>query len=571
MVTLFLLVFCFSFVNYILPDSCVLPSEKYETMDIPPTTHDLIKQESDKKESETLHKIENVVKKVTNKNELKVESKSHKKNNFRLENKKIDSVYQASGAGSIWEALKNPLLEREIRKRLDEQHNDLAKIDKKVSLTLKKANIKTVFNQISKMTGVKILVDQDICVDVENIDLNDVSLLAVIKLIISSNNPPLAVVKDCDVWRITKLATAIDMFKFLSQQTLENDYLHESFTIANAKWEDSFKKRIESLWNGIVGEKDKSDKAKNYLVLEDNTHKILFKGRTDQVAIFKKFLKEIDVEVPQVKIDIRVILASKDFEDSIGFDWSGYYDRRLEVKRTDFVGMGAKESPSDSNPFQNAINWSMNFVPGLSYFKGSDAKIRLPFLFGNKNFDWNRWNIIINAAENKGEVKTVIKPTLLVNNEEWAEILVGQEMPHETKIAETVEGQPSNISTTQYKDIGIKIKIKSMVVPRNDAVFMDIFVENSHLRKSKFDFKTLPSQEKEGFNYMIETSRSKNRVLLKSGHTTLISGLISNSEEKVKTGVPFLQDLPGLGWLFQGNTKASFDKQLLIFITPTVV
>lgn len=563
--------FCLSFINNILSDSYVLPTEKYEEMDIPPRIHDLIKKENDKKDAETLHKIKDVVEKIANKNNIKSDNKKNKKDKSNYENKREGLGYQSSGSNVIWDALKNPLLEREIRKRLEEQYNDLAKVDKKVSLRLKKANIKTVFNQISKMTDVKILVDQDICGDVENIDLNEVSLLAVVRLIISSNNPPLAVVKDCDVWRITKLVTAIDMFKFLSQQALENDYLYECFTVLNAKWEDAFKKRIEALWNGIVGEKDKNDKSKNYLVLEDNTHKILFKGRTDQVTTFKKFLKEIDVEIPQVKIDIRVILASKDFEDSIGFDWSGYYDRRHEVKRTDFVGMGANEVPNPSNPFQNAINWSMNFVPGLSYFKGSDARIRLPFLFGNKNFDWNRWNIIINAAENKGEVKTVIKPTLLVNNDEWAEILVGQEMPHETKIAETVEGQPSNISTTQYKDIGIKIKIKSLVVPSNDAVFMDIFVENSHLRKSKFDFKTLPSQEKEGFNYMIETSRSKNRVMLKSGHTTLISGLISNSEEKVKTGVPFLQDLPGLGWLFQGNTKASFDKQLLIFITPTVV
>lgn len=569
MIKLFLFIFCFSFFYNLLSDSYVLPTEKYESMDVPPRTHDLIKQENDKRETETLQKIEHVVEKVTNKNERENSNKS-KDYKLNIKNKSVDSVAQSPGANALWEALKNPSLEHEIRKKLDEQYKDLAQINLPISLTLKKASIKTVFNQISKITAVKILVDQDVQTDIENIDLHDVPLPVVVKMIISSNNPPLAVIKDFDVWRITRLSTAIDMFKFSSQQALENDYLNESLTMINAKWEDSLKKRIESLWLGIVGEKDKNDKSKQYLVFEDNTHKILFRGKTDHIKTFKRFLNEIDVEIPQVKIDIRVVLASKDFEESIGFDWSGYYDRRHQIQRTDFVGMGANEDPA-TTPFKNAVNWSMNFVPGLSYFKGTDAKIRLPFLFGNKNFDWNRWNIIINAAENRGEVKTVIKPTFLVNNDEWAEILVGQEMPHETKIAETVEGQPSNISTTQYKDIGIKIKIKSMIVPRNDAVFLDIFVENSHLTKSKFDFKTLPSQEREGFNYVIETSRSKNRVMLKSGHTTLISGLISNSEEKVKTGVPFLQELPGLGWIFQGNNKASLDRQLLIFITPTVV
>ena len=196
--------------------------------------------------------------------------------------------------------------------------------------------------------------------------------------------------------------------------------------------------------------------------------------------------------------------------------------------------------------------------------------IRLPFIWGNKNFDSNRVNLILQAAENKNQIRTILKPSLLVNNDEFAEILVGQQMPHETKIAETVEGQPSNVTTTQYKDIGMNVKIKSIIAPDRDSVFMDVFVEYSYLARPRIEFDTLPGPDSKSFNYIIETSRSKNRVLLKSGQTTMIGGLIINTEERIQTGVPFLQDIPILGFLFKARRKAVIEKQLMIFITPTI-
>jgi len=561
-------VLLFLIFNPLFADSFVLPTEKYDSFEVPPRTHDLIKQENDKKEHSTLQKIEDVVEKVSKKTQAQQKAKiQHKKDKKQHKNKISKLDFVPSTAASSWESLKNPALESEIRKRLDVYYKELESLDKKVSLSLKKADIKNVVNLISKITGTQIVADQDVCGVVENIDLIDIPLSVALRLLTSSSTPPLTILKDHGIWRVAKLSTVVDLLKLSAYEFLENDYSVECITIFNAKWEDAIKKRIESLWTGIVG--DKAEKGKAYLVFDDNTHKIMFRSRSAHVEVFKKFLKEIDIEIPQVKIDIRIVLANKDFEESLGFDWSGYYDRRSMVKRTDWVGFGANEDPATAM-FKNAANWSMNFVPSMNTVKNV-LPIRLPFLFGNKDFSWNRWNVIIDAAENRGEIKTVLKPSLLVNNDEWAEVLVGQEMPHETKIAETVEGQPSNVSTTQYKDIGIKIKIKSMVVPTQESVFMDIFVENSYLTESKFNFRTLPSQEKEGFNYIIETSRSKSRVLLKSGYTTMISGLISNTEEKAKSGIPILQKIPVVGWFFQGNRKSMIDRQLLIFITPTVV
>lgn len=556
------------YLNVLFADSYVLPTEQYETMPLPPMTNDLIKKENERQQQDTLGKIEKIVKKKLKEDKVGKKSKKSKKNkpkdDYKAENKIIS---QNLGTGGVWDSLKNPQLERVVRNILEDQYVNLNKIDSLVSLNLKKVEIKKVFELIGKTSGIQIIVDSDIQGTIENVDFKNILVASALRLLTTSNNPPLVILNDNDTIRVAKLSTAIDFLKSKALDLLDKDYENVCITIYHAKWNDDLKKRLEALWKGIVG--CGGDKDCSYIIFDGESKKILCHARKAQIEAFRDFVSKIDIEVPQVKIDARIVLASKDFEESLGFDWSGYYDKRSLVTHTEFAGFGAKKNSADDDFFRNAVNWSMNFVPSLSTLS-SKIPIKLPFIWGNKNFDSNRLNLILQAAETRDQIRTVLKPSLLVNNDELAEILVGEQMPHETRIAETVEGQPSNVTTTQYKDIGMKVKIKSIVSPDRDSVFLDVFVENSYMARPKFRFDTLPGQEDKGFNYVIETSRSQNRVLLKSGQTTMIGGLIISTQERVQTGIPFLQDIPILGLLFQGRRKAVIEKQLLIFITPTI-
>ena len=558
--------------NFLFADSVVLPTEKYDTLPLPPMTHDLIKQEYGRQQEDTLNKIEEIIVKRDAKKELSEEDTDEKqpvKKKKKSTEKKSKSgeagTSKTSGGTGLWDSLKNPQLERVLRTLIDDQYQNLYKYDKTVSLNFKKVDIKKAFELISKTSGIQIFVDSDVQGTIENIDLKNIHVASALRLLTTSNNPILAVLWENGAIRIAKLSTAIESLKTEAMDILDRDYKNVCITIYHTKWNEELKKRLSNLWKGIVGES--SDKNCNYIVFDDESKKILCHARQAQIDSFKEFISKIDIEIPQVKIDARIVIASKDFEEALGFDWSGYYDKRGMVTHTDFAGFGAKLNPTDDPTFSNAVNWAMNFVPSLHM---RSIPIRLPFIWGNKNFDSNRVNLILQAAENKNQIRTILKPSLLVNNDELAEILVGQQMPHETKIAETVEGQPSNVTTTQYKDIGMSVKIKSIISPDKDSVFMDIFVEYSYLARPRIEFDTLPGPGSKNYNYIIETSRSKNRVLLKSGQTTMIGGLIINTEERIQTGVPFLQDIPILGFLFKARRKAVIEKQLMIFITPTI-
>jgi type IV pilus assembly protein PilQ len=61
------------------------------------------------------------------------------------------------------------------------------------------------------------------------------------------------------------------------------------------------------------------------------------------------------------------------------------------------------------------------------------------------------------------------------------------------------------------------------------------------------------------------------KLMVKSGETVVIGGIFKEDESETETGIPWLRDIPILGWLFGAQKKGSTRSELLIFITPTVL
>jgi len=377
------------------------------------------------------------------------------------------------------------------------------------------------------------------------------------------------------VWRIMKREKAVEFLVAHEEKQKNQLTVVKRITMFNILWDEKFKKRIQDLWRSMMGKN--AEQQGFYLSFDDHGKNIIFRGTKHQVKQFEKWLTDIDVRFPQIRIEARVMIAQKDFEQAIGFEWSGVYDQRASIKHFDFAGVGiGKTNDEPTNKFADLLCWSLNFLPDVV----NPFTIKLPFVFGGKNFATKRLNLLLNAAEHREEVQTILKPSLLINNKEMAEILVGEEMPQEVRLQETVEGNPTNITTIGYKDIGMKIKIKPIVAPDLQSVYLDVYIENSQVAKSSIMstassgglFSTAQSNGvREPFSYTIQTSRSHSRVLLANGQTTLIGGLIVKTQVNTFTGVPYLHKIPVLGWFFKGKRKATLDKQLLIFITPTLV
>ena len=536
-----------------------LPKEEYDVSHLPPFQSNLLKEERIEQEKEEAKTIEQVVRKVVQSSDKELEKQAEE---LVKDKEKLSQFLTALSAQRRKDLVKTEddviLPSSNIQNLLESVYQDPSLLQKNISLKLKDTDIREAIELIGKAAGLYFVVDAGVTGIVNNIWLKDVSVAAALNIILSSNRPRLALVKEFDVWRILRLRDAINILKNKAEDLLLQDFVSDFATISHAKWSESFKLHVEKMWDGIIG--PRTEKEGYYIVFDDASRKVFFRGKKGHIQIFKSFLKEVDQIIPQVKIETRVIIASKDFEESLGLQVSGVYNRSASIKHGwDYAGFGpVKTNGQGDIPADKLTSWALNLLP-----TNASQFLNLPLIFGGRDLNTKRLNLILNAAENKNEINTILKPTLLVNSEEPSEILVGEQVPIETSVQERIEGSLRDVNTINYKELGMKLKVKPIVTPDKSAVFLDIYVENSYVKDGTTSFDAKKA--------IIVTTKSHNRVMLRSGQTTMIGGLISNDNRNSKQGIPILQDIPLLGALFRGSKKTKSDNQLMIFISPTVV
>lgn len=429
-------------------------------------------------------------------------------------------------------------------------------LSKKITIKIINSKIEDVISLINKITPINFVIDHDVSGIIKNLNVSDVPVSQIFKLILKQNDPELTIVKESGIYRIIKLSKAINAT--IKKENKTNDkFACGIFTFQNQKITESFKLKIDKIWLGVTN--GESSKQSYYVISDEISRKVFFRGKKEYVENFKEYLKQIDIKIPQVKIEARIVIANKNFEESFGLQWSNIFNRRAGIKRgISFVGTGPlvdiKNNPQAQSK-EDLMDWALNMFPVLGE---ATRKLHVPFVFGGNDLNTKRLNVILNAAENTNELKTILKPILVTNNSEEAEILVGEQIPLEVVVKEAIEGSLRDITTVNYKDIGIKLKVKPVVSADSSSIFLDIYVENSfRLNTERFP--------------VIEISNSRSRVILKNGQTTLIGGLVRTEKQLQKTDLPLISKIPILKSLFSGARKFREDKQLLIFITPTII
>ena len=459
---------------------------------------------------------------------------------------------------------------------------------KLITIKTKKITVRDALLVLAKQAGINLLIDHDIKGDLPSLHAQLAPVSAVMQMVLDAHKPGLALIRVAGAWRVVLRSRAEELMRSIIQADVSADRLTERIIIKQATWDDRLKNSIQELWRGVVGEGN--NKNETYLVIDDTANQLLFSARSAQVKKFKELIYSIDQATPQIRLEMRVIIANKNFESDFGLQWSGLYDRRYGAGKFGFAGLGLgaiiAPTPSSSLPagalnpiatavgaepdiFSNMLGWVLNAIPVSLSGKAKDAiSMSLPITFGGRNLEWGRLNLQLMAAEQNMEIKTILKPTLLVNNLETAEILVGQQLPHKVGVQEAVQGNLVNAQSTAYKDVGTKIQVKPVAMHAAGQVALDIFLEHSSVANLQ---QNSGNDDRGTYKYSLETARTRNKVVLKSGQTTMIGGLMVNTYEQVESGIPFLKDIPLLGLLFKGHSKAIIDKQLLIFITPTIV
>jgi len=177
---------------------------------------------------------------------------------------------------------------------------------------------------------------------------------------------------------------------------------------------------------------------------------------------------------------------------------------------------------------------------------------------------------LLSAEATDGNVNVISSPSLMVLNNQEANIQVGDEVPIRTSQSSAIptSNDPINVnnllqtSSIQQRKTGVKLTVKPRV-NANGLVIMEIEQSVENVKEegsgSNIDSPTIATRE-------ITSS-----VAVQSGETIVLGGLIKDDDTHNKSGIPFLHELPVIGPLFGNTTKRKNKTELVVLITPRVV
>ena len=171
---------------------------------------------------------------------------------------------------------------------------------------------------------------------------------------------------------------------------------------------------------------------------------------------------------------------------------------------------------------------------------------------------------LLRLLKTSSNVNVLSTPQLTTLDNVEAFIEVGENAP--VGLTSTATAGAFSQNSVERQDITLKLNIIPRINPKSGTVQMDI--------KQKFDdFSNRSSSASELASRGVHIIKRniETKMVLHDGETAVLGGLLTDKEIKSENKVPFLGDVPLLGWLFKGGVVKKEKRNLLVFITPTII
>lgn len=290
------------------------------------------------------------------------------------------------------------------------------------------------------------------------------------------------------------------------------------------------------------------------VTVDERTNVLIVKDTQEALARAEGLVRSLDTETPGVLIESRIVEAASNFTRSLGVQWGGNFGfspatgNGLPVAFPNvFTGTGA----AGGGPTQG-VNSTPNYAVNLPAAIGQGAGGGIGLVFGSANGAFNL-NLRISALEQKGVVKTISAPKVATLDNKEATISQGVSIPYSQVSA-------SGVNTT-FVDSLLELKVTPHVTA-DGSILMKIKATNNQPNPGLTGANGQPS---------ISKRQAETTVLVRDGDTTVIGGIYKRDTSTNVSSVPFLGDIPILGFFFRSKTDVDDHTELLIFITPRVL
>jgi len=430
----------------------------------------------------------------------------------------------------------------------------------KISLDFKDADLHNIFRLIAEVSNLNIITTDDVKGKI-TIRMVNVPWDQALDVILSTKN--LIKIEEGNVLRITTIENV--------RKEREDKQKEEEALLKNRdtklKLEETTKKIVKvnyadalDLQKLLLEQKEagkgflspqgsvKADKRTNTLIIQD------IRNNLEEI---EQLIENLDSPTPQVLIEARIVQAVTTFARSLGVQWGGSYNQTGSTAwgltgNNPSAAAGWGFTPSATAASTNLIMPS-NFVVNFPASSANTPVGGMGISFGKITGDLVNLDLRLQLGETEGQTKVIARPKLATLTNREAVIKQGEKIPYETTSQAGTQ--------VQFIDAVLSLKVTPQVTP-DGTIMMKVVVTRDARGSYRTPVMQVPS---------IDNREASTEVLVKEGETIVIGGIYESENTETQQGIPWLMKIPVLGWLFKNKEVINIKRELLIFITPTLM
>ncbi|HXI83084.1 MAG TPA: secretin N-terminal domain-containing protein [Verrucomicrobiae bacterium] len=406
--------------------------------------------------------------------------------------------------------------------------------DEPIEIGYIEADIQNVLRTLSAKAGINLILGDEVTGKV-TVNLKGVSYEQAMQLIAESKG--YAYVKDKNIVKVK------------SKESLDTEAIEMRIYTLNYAKADDIKKTLDPVLTkqGRI----QIDTRSNTLVLSDTP---------SSLAKLVPLIQALDTQTPQVMIEAKFVETTKNPKKDLGVDWTSTLLGHQVI-----VG-GSALSASPGTPPVIPVNAQNQPIGGLQWVKGAGGSIVTPWSAGAALLDAGRASLVFSYLSQDTDTELLANPRVVTTDNVKARISIATQFPI-PNFAFSEQTASLQINGFEYKDIGIILNVLPRI-NKDDFITLEVAPEAS----SSTENATLQSGGGSAVQIpIINTRTATTTVLIKSGNTLAIGGLMRTDVSDSYTKVPLMGDAPLFGPLFRSKSLSKTKRDLLIFLTPTIV
>jgi type IV pilus assembly protein PilQ len=291
----------------------------------------------------------------------------------------------------------------------------------------------------------------------------------------------------------------------------------------------------------------------------------LIQDTAESLQDIRRLVRTLDIPIRQVLIESRIVVVSDDYSKALGvrLGATAYKENSSD---------GATVISGTGNGTDTMINSIVDNLGDPT--NGTIYPIQLPSLSNRYNVNVpiadaaGRFSLAVlesdylvdlelTAIQTEGRGEIVSTPRVITANQKEAVIEQGVEIPYQ-------ESSSSGATTTSFKKAVLSLTVTPQITPDN-KIIMDLVINKDNVGQ------LVPSGAGGGFVPSIDTRSIQTQVLVNDGQTVVLGGIYETERRETVSKVPYLGDIPGIGFLFRSRTNTSNKAELLVFVTPKIL